>query len=223
MKRPPDIAGGEMLYLRRIDGIDPLAVGEHIGAGAQHVVRAYEDADEPGVPHVIKYPRARTLRDIFSLVVSPSITPSPDQMERDVELCSRYLAPFTVAPEVHTDAARQQYALVQDRLRIDDLLPSDIADDPELRRELLAIIEANRELLSNERLWFDFMGWSTRKVLRGEAYLDNVSKRESEDGPRLAIFDCTLFAAPGLSLRGIHAWFLQQVQRLNLRRYGLEM
>ena len=213
----------EVAYLHGIRGVHTAAVGELVGTGAQHVVRAYAPEEGNVIPRVIKYPRAKALRDVFSACVSPSITPTVAQMERDVRLCKAYLSPFTVTPDVHTDAESQRYALLQPRLKISDLTPGDVHRDGELRRELLEIIDGNRRLLAAEKLWFDFMGWNMGNILRGHAYLDNVCKRAEPSAVRLAIVDCTLFPAPNRSLRGIHAWFLQQVQRLNLRRYGVAM
>ncbi len=208
----------ELAYLGRFPAIDSLEVGRFVGAGAQHVVRAYGEGE------VVKYPRAKTWRDLFSLLVSPGITPSVDQMERDVALCAETFSPTVVAPRVETTQERDAYALVQPFLPIADLLPRHMEEET-LRQELANLLDQNRQLMLDHRLWLDVMGFNAGKIVAAKSYLDNISLRQ-EPGPentRLAVLDCTLFPVPHLSIRGIHAWVVQNVQRLNLRAYGMKL
>lgn len=211
-------ADHELAYLARFPAIRRHEVSRFVGAGAQHVVRAYGDSE------VVKYPRSKTWRDIFSLVVSPGITPSVDQMERDVALCKDTFKTTVVAPHIKTTEERDAYVLVQPYLPIEDLLPVHMEVD-ELRRELAELLDRNRKLLLDQRLWLDVMGFNINKIAAAQPYLDNISLRQKPGAkePRLAVLDCSLFPAPNLSIRGIHAWVLQNVQRLNLRAYGMKM
>ncbi|MBP9750635.1 MAG: hypothetical protein KBC95_02175 [Candidatus Peribacteraceae bacterium] len=205
----------ELTYLARFPAVQRHDVGRLVGAGAQHVVRAYGESE------VVKYPRAKTWRDIFSKLVSPGITPSVDEMERDVALSSETFGPTVVAPRVEATAERDAYTLVQPFLPIDDLLPMHM-EDGDLHDELAQLLDQNRKLLLDHRLWLDVMGFNGSKLLAAKPYLDNVSLRRNPkpEEPRLAVLDCSLFPAPNLSIRGIHAWVLRHVQALNLRAYG---
>lgn len=214
----PALVTNESQYLERFPSLDVTLVGEYVGAGAQHVVRRYS-ADK-----VVKYPRAKTWRDLFSALVSPSITPTVGQMERDIELCTKAFGNAVVEPRLEVDRTGNAYALVQPHLAIGDLEPRHLADVA-VREELDQLIDANRRLILDHKLWFDFMGWNAGKILQFRPHLDNVSRRldRESDEPQLAILDCSLFPTPSLSLRGIHAWVIQNVQKLNLRGYGLKM
>lgn len=208
----------ERTYLERLPGIDASNIGEPVGAGAQHVVRRY------GHDAVVKYPRAKTWRDVFSVLVSPAITPTVNQLQRDIELCSQAFGNTVVEPRIETNDAKDTYALVQPYSAIADLEPHHLAEQP-LREEIERLIDGNRRLILDHHLWFDFMGWNAGKIMQFRPHLDNVCRRldREPDDPHLAILDCSLFPTPHLSLRGIHAWVIQNVQRLNLRRYGLRM
>jgi hypothetical protein len=201
-------------YCDRLE-IDPALVGERLGFGAQHAVFVHgEDEKE-----VVKFPRAQVWWDPLSQTFGRFLQHTPDRIERDQEVMLDYFGNLVEPQVMHARGCA--YALFQRRLPISDLTPQEAQNNPALQACLTQIVETNRKLLLERGEWFDLMGWNAGRLMK--PHLDNTPKRNIAGEPPLVIADTALYPAPNLSIRGVHAWFLRQVQRWNLRKYGQEL
>ncbi len=194
------------------------AVGEQVGAGGQHIVRAYDDC-EMGV---IKYPRSKTRRDLLSLC-APLITYKPDKVQADYELCREYFDDAAVTTKIVTDVTNTLYCILQPRLQIETLTPKLQVEHPALKDKLSALVDSNRRLMQDKRVWFDFMGLELPRLLSDQPYLSNVGVEHTPTDHRLHLFDFTLLSMPGFSLRGMFATIALAIQRRNMRAFGMKM
>ena len=199
------------------------SIGGLVGMGAQSVVRAYEM--QGGVsPMVIKYPRARTRSDFFSMGVSPIFTQPARQISEQVGLCQQYFKDRVIFTELVADLKRgKNFYMIQERLSMKVLTLDLYRKHPELEPQLHEVLRENRKLMNDTGLWFDFMGWDSKRVLRDEAYIANLGVVGTpHDGMRLKMFDLSLYVLPRYSPNTWLHGILYAVQSRNLRRFGCD-
>jgi hypothetical protein len=201
----------EAHYLDRFPDLDPGKVGEQIGIGAQHTVRAY------GEDQVIKMPRLETMRDVVSLVVGRILTPTTDRLRKDLDLAEEYFGDHVLPTAVVLDTRHRYYCMLQPRLdSLEAVVPEHVLADEIIKSELTAIVNANRDLYAKHRVFLDMMGWNPRNVVMMRPALENVVKVPETRGKQLQLPDVTLFN-PDYSARGVYFAFLREVQRANMR------
>lgn len=198
------------------------SVGGLVGMGAQNIVRAYEMHGALS-PMVIKYPRARTRSDLFSMWISPTFTQSPKEMSEHVALCLKYFGERVVSTELVADLKNKRYYMIQQRLSMKVLTLDLYAKHPELKPQLHAVLQENRRLMHDTGMWFDFMGWDSKRLIRDEAYMANLGVVSTpHDGMKLKMFDLSLYVVPRLHPASWLHGILYAVQSRNLRRFGVE-
>ncbi len=211
--------GERQYFIRWFPEVRLSSVGGLVGMGAQNVVRAYEMPG--GAPRmVIKYPRAKTRSDFFSMAISPVFTQSPAEMSEHVALCLKYFSDRVVTTELVADIKGKRFYMIQERLSMRVLTLDEYKKHPELEPQLKDILRANRRLMDDTGLWFDFMGWDSRRILRDQAYIANLGVVDTPSGAQLKMFDLSLYVLPTKNpstwLHGI----LFAVQSRNLGRFG---
>jgi hypothetical protein len=196
-------------------------LGGIVGIGAQSIVRAY-DMQGASAQMVIKYPRCKTRQDAFSLYVSPYFTQHPNEVAEHTRLCLHYFGERVVSTELVASIKGKRFYILQQRLSMKPLTLDLFNKHPELRDELSAILHQNRKLTTDTGLWFDFMGWDARRILRDEAYMLNLGVVKTEhDGAKLRMFDLSLYRMPTWHPSTWVHGVLRAVQARNIRRFGL--
>jgi hypothetical protein len=125
------------------------SMGGLVGMGAQNVVRAYEMQGAVS-PMVIKYPRARTRSDFFSMAVSPTFTQSAREISEHVGLCLQYFKDRVVFTELVADLKRgKNFYMIQERLSMKVLTLDLYKQHAELEPQLHEVLRENRKLMND--------------------------------------------------------------------------
>jgi hypothetical protein len=212
---------GERQYFKKhFPEVNMSALGNLVGMGAQNVVRAYQKHGAQ-TPMVIKYPRAHTWPDLFSMGVSPIFTQSPREMSEHVARCMHYFEDRVVPTELVSDLKGKYFYITQEKLEMRVLTLDEYNKRPELKPQLQDIVHRNRRMIRDCGMWFDFMGWDSKRILRDHAYMANVAVvDEPGAGTRLKLFDLSLYPLPSLHPRNWMFGIIYAVQNRNLGRFG---
>lgn len=203
-------------------GIDPAHVKEHVGTGAQSLVRRLV---QQGRDKVVKSPLWQICMDPYSQTVGRFIGQSYESAQRELETCQKYFPDFVIDTKIYTDGKKARFSIVQDKLDMQPLTPEIVQENTWALDQLWELTEANAKMMREEHVWFDAMGWDTRKFMQfmrtGKPYLQNVAADMKDE--RLKLFDYGLFPLPQqLTLRNSYYQLLLNTQRANMKKYGME-
>ncbi len=207
----------ERRYLDQFPDVDQDLVGPKLGLGAQHVVRSFD------YDRVIKYPRMNVRSDVMSLIISRILTPSADKLKNDLDTSREYFGDEAVLPtDILTDIKGRVYCMLQPKMTEFESLTPDIIDaDADVAEELAVLVEAGNKLFSDKGKFLDMMGWNLPKIMRGDAYLDNVVKVPAGK-KKLRLPDITLFPKPDYSILGAYFQRVLEFQRSNMRKFKMK-
>ena len=219
----------ERRHFESVPSVNPDAVGEVVGIGAQSVVRTYVESLE-AQQYVIKVPLWQVYRDMYSQTIGRFIGQSYDSACRELDMCEESFGPYMVPTQIIADQRRNRFCILQAMLPdLETLTPEVCNAEPVLRGQLQELIEKDQQILRTKyRRFFDFVGWNTAKFLRfalqGKPYLDNVAVvRGSEpDQDGLRLFDYGIFPLPEQAKFRAYYRTIFGVQRGNLEKYCVE-
>ena len=204
--------------------IDPAYVTGYAGAGAQSVVRWYQEGAE-GARRVVKMPLYQVWRDMYSQTMGRLLGQSYDSASYELDLCQRHFEPYTVPTEIRHDGDKNKFCIVQDAVEMQRLTPEICSAQPKYGDQLADIVQRNSRLMSKEGVWFDAQGWHAGRyaefLLRGKPYLDNIVIDTKTDD--LKLYDYGLFPLPQNAryFRWYYGMLLSSQQK-NMRKYGHE-
>lgn len=213
-----DLSAKETAFFENVD-LDPALVGPVIGQGAQSIVRDFNGGNE-----VVKIPRHMNNRDVVALLVKHILPQNYDATRRQIDLCETYFSPYMAPTRIQSDAKRQTYCLLQQKVTpLKHITPQACKSEEHIRDQMSHLMELNGKLQRDKHLFLDTMGYEFKKILQFgllfRGYMNNVVLDGAHDN--VTVIDTGLLPLPQRNRMSPYLRAVLAVQRFNASLFGL--